>query len=52
MEHTWAEIAFVAKFLGKQLAYTYKIREYIEGEKLVMSTEEGPFPMETTYLGK
>ena len=45
-----AEIAFVAKFLGRRLAYTYKIREYIKGQKLVMSTEEGPFPMETTYL--
>jgi hypothetical protein len=23
--------------------------EYVEGERLVMRTQEGPFPMETTY---
>ena len=31
------------------LAYTYEIRELVPAERLVMSTEEGPFPMETTY---
>ena len=44
-----SRIAFVARFLGRQLAYTYEIRELLPGERLVMSTEEGPFPMETTY---
>jgi hypothetical protein len=31
------------------LEYTYWIREHVPGERLVMSTAEGPFPMETTY---
>jgi uncharacterized membrane protein len=44
-----ARIAFVARFLGRRLAYTYEIRELVLGERLVMSTAEGPFPMETTY---
>jgi Polyketide cyclase / dehydrase and lipid transport len=44
-----ARIAFVAKFLGRRLAYTYEVREHVPGERFVMSTAEGPFPMETTY---
>jgi uncharacterized membrane protein len=44
-----SRIAFVARFLGRRLAYTYEIVEFIPGVRLVMRTSEGPFPMETTY---
>jgi hypothetical protein len=44
-----SRLAFVARFLGRRLAYTYEIRELADGERLVMSTAEGPFAMETTY---
>jgi hypothetical protein len=42
-------LGFVARFLGRRLAYTYEIRELISDERLVMSTSDGPFAMETTY---
>ncbi|MFI4992323.1 MAG: SRPBCC family protein [Solirubrobacterales bacterium] len=44
-----SRIAFVARFLGRRLAYTYEVKEMVAGERFVMSTTEGPFPMETTY---
>jgi uncharacterized membrane protein len=40
---------FVARFLGRRLAYTYEVVEMEPSSRLVMRTSEGPFPMETTY---
>jgi uncharacterized protein YndB with AHSA1/START domain len=44
-----SRMAFVARFLGRRLAYIYEVVELVPGERLVMRTAEGPFPMETTY---
>jgi uncharacterized membrane protein len=44
-----SRLAFVAQFLGRQLAYTYEIVELLPSERLVMRTSEGPFAMETSY---
>jgi hypothetical protein len=44
-----SRIEFAARFMGRRLVYTYEIRELVAGERLVMSTDEGAFPMETTY---
>jgi hypothetical protein len=42
-------LAFEASFLGRRLAYTYEVVEHVPGQRFVMRTEQGPFPMETTY---
>jgi uncharacterized protein YndB with AHSA1/START domain len=44
-----SKISFVARFLGRELSYTYEIVELVPDQRLVMRTAEGPFPMETTY---
>jgi uncharacterized membrane protein len=44
-----SQIEFVATFLGRRLAYTYEVVEHSPGERFVMRTADGPFPMETSY---
>jgi len=44
-----SRMEFVAHFLGRRLAYTYEVITLVPGERLVMKTADGPFPMETTY---
>jgi hypothetical protein len=41
--------AFVARFLGRTLAYDYEVVALEPNAHLLMRTTEGPFPMETTY---
>lgn len=44
-----SKVAFKAEFSVRQLSYIYEMAELLPGQKLVMRTTDGPFPMETTY---
>ena len=45
----WAAAPFVARFLGREISYTYDVTEIVPDARFVMRTADGPFPMETTY---
>jgi hypothetical protein len=45
-----SRFAFVARFLGRALSYTYEVADLQPDSVFVMRTAQGPFPMETTYL--
>ncbi|HSC51496.1 MAG TPA: SRPBCC family protein [Gaiellaceae bacterium] len=42
-------VGFLAESLGRQLEFVYEITALVPGERLVMRSTEGRFPMETTY---
>ena len=42
-------VGFLAESLGKQMEFVYEITALVPGEQLVMRSEAGRFPMETTY---
>lgn len=44
-----SRMKFFARFMGRELRYTYEIVEFRAGESLTMRTSEGPFPMNTVY---
>ena len=43
------QVGFLAESLGRQLEFIYEVTALVPGERLVMRSEEGRFPMETTY---
>ena len=45
-----SRVRFAARFLGRTLEYTYEVRDIEPGRRFVMSTAQGPFPMQTTYV--
>jgi hypothetical protein len=47
-----SEVDFTARFMGRTLKYTYRVEDFVAGQRLVMATAEGPFPMRTTYEWK
>ena len=44
-----SEMTFVARFMGRRLSYVYRAVDFEPMRRLVMSTVEAKFPMETTY---
>lgn len=44
-----SQVTFRARFLGRELTYTYEVVEFTPGEQVSMRTSAGPFPMATTY---
>lgn len=44
-----SRIVFRARFLGRDLVYSYQVVELTPGSQVSMKSDEGPFPMRTTY---
>lgn len=44
-----SRIRFRARFMGRELVYTYEVVQHVPGERMTMRTDEGPFPMNTVY---
>lgn len=44
-----SRVAFVEESLGRRLAHTYEVVEFVPDARLVMHTTEGSLAMETTY---
>lgn len=42
-------VEFVAKFMGREMRYTYEFKQHAPPNALIMMTSEGPFPMVTEY---
>ena len=48
-----SQVDFVAHFMGRRLAYTYEVIEFIPGRRLTMRTPGAPFPIENDlHLGR
>lgn len=44
-----SQVARVAHFLGRRMAYTYEVVAWEPGVRFVMEAVDGPFPMHTVY---
>jgi uncharacterized protein YndB with AHSA1/START domain len=44
-----SRVAFAARWMGTRWEYTYEVVDFVPNERLVMRTDPGAFPMETTY---
>jgi hypothetical protein len=44
-----ARFAFVAHSMGRRLPHGFEVVEFERGRRVVMRSESGPFPLETTY---
>lgn len=45
-----SRMAFMVKFMGEEIAYTYTVADYVPGKILIMDAADGFFPIQTTYL--
>ena len=44
-----SQVARVARFLGRDMAYTYEVVDWAPGERLHLRASDGPFEMNTEY---